>query len=208
MFITLEGPEGSGKSTQIPRLVERLRSGGYNVLALREPGGTFISDAVRRILLDFGSGNIDARSELLLYCASRAQLVAEKIRPHLAGGGMVVCDRYADSTLAYQGYGRGLDIQVLRTILGFATHGISPDLTLLLDLDVSTGLGRKSNLEEWNRLDAESIGFHRRVRAGYLELAAQEPGRWKVIDAAQPIESVGDDIQRAIQTRLEMPQPD
>jgi dTMP kinase len=202
LFITLEGPEGSGKSTQAPRLVAYLRSQGHDVLDLREPGGTSISDAVRRILLDFGSSNIDARTELLLYCASRAQLVAERIRPHLSHGGLVVCDRYTDSTLAYQGYGRGLDLEQIRAILKYATDGLTPDLTLLLDIDIDAGLRRKSGLDEWNRLDAESVEFHRRVRTGYLELVTANPQRWIVIDASQSREAVTADLVSAVSNVL------
>jgi dTMP kinase len=203
MFITLEGPEGGGKTTQAQKLVSWLRAQGKDVLAVREPGGTGISDAVRHILLDFASANMDARAELLLFCASRAQLVSEKIKPYLANGGIVVCDRFADSTLAYQGYGRGLDLPTLRQLLNFATYGLRPDLTLLLDVDVDAGLQRKAGDEEWNRLDAETIDFHRRVRAGYLALAAEEPLRYQVIQAAEPLEQVAAQIQRSVSLALE-----
>jgi dTMP kinase len=180
-----------------------LRAQGKDVLAVREPGGTDISDAVRHILLDFASTNMDIRAELLLFCASRAQLVSEKIRPHLAHGGIVVCDRFADSSLAYQGYGRGLDLETLRQLLTFATYGLKPDLTLLLDMDVDAGLQRKAGDDEWNRLDAETIDFHRRVRAGYLALASAEPGRYQIIQASLPLEQVADQIQHAVSHALE-----
>jgi dTMP kinase len=144
---------------------------------------------------------MDARTELLLFCASRAQLVAEKIRPHLARGGIVVCDRFADSTLAYQGYGRGLDLEFLTSLLNFATHGIKPDLTLLLDIDVEAGLRRRAR-EEWNRLDAETIDFHRKVRSGFLALAAAEPQRWVIIPADRPVDAVTEQIQRAVRKTL------
>jgi dTMP kinase len=202
MFITLEGPEGSGKTTQAPRLAAWLRAQGKDVLAVREPGGTDISNAIRHILLDFSSANMDARAELLLFCASRAQLVNEKIRPHLARGGIVVCDRYADSSLAYQGYGRGLDLEALRQLLTFATYGLKPDLTLLLDVDVDAGLQRKASEEEWNRLDAETVDFHRRVRAGYLALASTEPERYRVIQAGLPLEQVTAQIQQTVEQAL------
>jgi dTMP kinase len=201
MFITLEGPEGSGKTTQAQRLASWLCAEGHDVLALREPGGTTIGDGVRRILLDHGSSHMDARTELLLFCASRAQLVAEKIRPHLARGGIVVCDRFADSTLAYQGYGRGLDLEFLTSLLNFATHGIKPDLTLLLDIDVEAGLRRRAR-EEWNRLDAETIDFHRKVRSGFLALAAAEPQRWVILPADRPVDAVTEQIQRAVRKAL------
>jgi dTMP kinase len=203
MFITFEGPEGGGKTTQAQLLVSWLLQRGYDVLAVREPGGTEISDAIRHILLDFVSANLDARAELLLFCASRAQLVSEKITPHLVHGGMVVCDRFADSTLAYQGFGRGLDIDLLRNLLAFATHDLRPDLTLLLDVDVDTGLQRKAGNVEWNRLDAETIEFHRRVRAGYQTLANDEPERWRVINAQQPTSAVTRNIQQVVQQALE-----
>jgi len=203
MFITLEGPEGGGKTTQAQKLVAWLRTQGKDVLAVREPGGTGISDAVRHILLDFTSTNMDIRTELLLFCASRAQLVSEKIKPHLAHGGIVVCDRFADSSLAYQGYGRGLDLEMLRQLLTFATYGLKPDITLLLDMDVSAGLQRKAGDEEWNRLDAETVEFHHRVRAGYLALASAEPGRYQVIRADLPLEQVAEQIQRAVSHALE-----
>jgi dTMP kinase len=203
MFITLEGPEGGGKTTQAQILVAWLRAQGKNVLAVREPGGTGISDAIRHILLDFGSANMDARAELLLFCASRAQLVSEKIKPHLAQGGIVVCDRFSDSTLAYQGYGRGLDLQTLRQLLIFATYGLKPDLTVLLDMDVNAGLQRKAGNEEWNRLDAETIDFHRRVRSGYLALADAEPERYQIILAGLPLEQVADQIRSTVSRALE-----
>jgi dTMP kinase len=203
MFITLEGPEGGGKTTQAQILVAWLCAQGKDVLAVREPGGTGISDAVRHILLDFGSANMDARAELLLFCASRAQLVSEKIKPHLAQGSIVVCDRFADSTLAYQGYGRGLDLQTLRQLLTFATYGLKPDLTLLLDMDVDLGLQRKAGDEEWNRLDAETVDFHRRVRSGYLALASAEPERYQIIQADLPLEQVAGQVQSTVSHALE-----
>jgi dTMP kinase len=203
MFITLEGPEGGGKSTQAARLAEWLRAQGFDVLALREPGGTAIGDRVRAILMDRVNSGMDARAELLLFCASRAQMMSEKVRPHLASGGVVICDRFADSSLAYQGYGRGLEIGILRALLAFATFGVKPDLTLCLDIDAEAGLRRRlANQAEWNRLDAEALEFHRRVRAGYLELAAAEPGRWRVIDADRPADEVEADIRAAVAAAL------
>ena len=202
MFITLEGPEGGGKTTQAQRLASWLRETGKDVLAVREPGGTQISDAIRRILLDSNSSNMDARAELLLFCASRAQLVSEKIRPHLAQGGIVVCDRFADSTLAYQGYARGLNLTFLRSLVNFATSGLTPDLTLLLDIDVTAGLRRKAADEEWNRLDAEEVDFHARVRNGYHALAAAEPRRWAIINADRPLDIVADEIHHVVSAAL------
>lgn len=191
MFITLEGPDGSGKTTQFHRLSEWLRGRGCNVLALREPGGTAIGEAVREVLLHHrGDVSMDPRAELLLFCASRAQLVAERIEPHLRAGGVVVCDRFADSTLAYQGYGRGLDLALLRSLLAFATRGISPDLTLYFDVAPEIGLQRRAQGGDVNRLDAESLEFHRRVRQGYVELMAADTTRWSRIDGAAPLEDV------------------
>jgi dTMP kinase len=204
MFITLEGPEGGGKTTQAQQLADWLRQRGHDVLQVREPGGTATGDAVRRILLDTPSAHLDARTELLLFCASRAQLVAERIQPHLARSGVVVCDRFADSTLAYQGYGRGIDLAFLRALLSFATAGITPDLTLLLDIDVEAGLQRRAR-EEWNRLDAETLEFHRHVRAGFLALAAAEPARWVVIPADQDPEKVARHIQQVVALHLSKP---
>lgn len=200
LFITLEGPEGSGKTTQVRRLVEALNLHGFAVLALREPGGTAIGEQIRDVLHAMRNQEMHARTEILLYCASRAQLVEQVIRPCLASGGVVVCDRYADSTLAYQGYGRGLDLEILRTILGFATGGLKPDLTLYLDVDVETGLSRKRvGGAEWNRMDDLPVDLHRRVRAGYLEMAAQEPARWRVVDAARDEQAIASDIWRIVQ---------
>jgi len=199
LFITFEGPEGSGKTTQLKLLAEWLRERGCDVLATREPGGTAISEAIRGILLDPTHTEMQPEAEILLFSAARAQIVAQVIRPHLQGGGIVLCDRYADSTLAYQGYGRGLDLDTLRTITAFATGGLVPDLTIYLDIAIEEGLRRKS-AQEWNRLEAQALAFHQRVREGYLEMAAGEPDRWLSVDAFQPIA----DIQAAIRERIEV----
>ncbi|MGW8251318.1 MAG: dTMP kinase, partial [Anaerolineales bacterium] len=165
MFITLEGSEGSGKSSQQVQLAEYLRALDIPVLATREPGGTPIGEQVRVILSDLQHTAMHPRAEILLFQASRAQLVEQVIRPHLAKGGVVLCDRYADSTIAYQGYGyRVIDLDLLRTIVSFATGGLKPDLTLLLDLDVEEGLRRRARGGEWNRLDTYDLQFYRRVR--------------------------------------------
>lgn len=185
MFITFEGLDGSGKTTQLPRLAAWLHAQGNDVTQLREPGGTRIGDAVRVILHDHENNNMDARAELLLYCASRAQLIAERVQPRLAAGGIVLSDRFADSTIAYQGHGRGLDIAFLTTLLKFATRGLTPDLTLFFDMDVEQALARRrTSGGEVNRLDTETLDFYKRVRAGYAALIAQSPARWLVIDAA------------------------
>jgi dTMP kinase len=203
VFITLEGPEGSGKTSQIGELVEYLCAQGYCVLTTREPGGTSIGNQVRDVIMSMRNQEMNPRAETLLFCAARAQLVAEVIRPSLAQGQIVLSDRYADSTLAYQGYGHGNDLQVLRGLLKFATGGLWPDLTLLLDLPVEAGLERKRAAHgEWNRLDAFEVEFHRRVRAGFLEMAADEPQRWRVIDATQPRAAVQAAMRAAIMDHL------
>lgn len=203
MFITLEGPDGSGKTSQMLPLADHLRSQGYTVLTTREPGGTEISDQVREILMNMRNQGMDPRTETLLFCSARAQLVAEVIRPHLEKGEVVISDRYADSTLAYQGYGHCNDLDQLRQILNFATGGLVPDLTLLLDIDAEQGLKRrKSGGGEWNRMDDYQLELHQRVRAGYLKLAAEAPQRWVVIDAAHESSVVQSQIRAAVDSRL------
>jgi len=203
MFITLEGPEGSGKSSQVPKLVEFLTGRGYSVFATREPGGTAIGDQVRQVLMRRENTAMNPRTETLLFCAARAQFVEEIVRPHLAAGDIVISDRYADSTLAYQGYGHGNSLDALHALLDFATGGVKPDLTLLLDVDPEIGLARrKTGGGEWNRLDAYAVAFHKRVRAGYLELAAADPHRWRVIDASQPADMVQSSIRQVILEKL------
>ncbi|MDH4136278.1 MAG: dTMP kinase [Anaerolineae bacterium] len=204
LFITFEGPDGSGKTTQAQLLYEYLQERGHPVFLTREPGGTGIGDQIRGVLHSLENTEMLPQAEILLYSASRAQLVGQIIRPHLALGEVVLCDRYADSTLAYQGYGHGLDLQVLQVITSFATGGLKPDLTIYLDIDVEEGLKRKLSAyqageAEWNRMDQQEIAFHRRVRQGYLQMVAAEPERWFVIEAAQP----PDVAQRAIRTEVE-----
>ncbi len=202
MFITLEGPEGGGKTLQAAWLVEFLRQQGYDVLATREPGGTSIGEQVRTVLSNLDNTAMHPRTEILLFQASRAQLVEQMIRPHLSKGGVVVCDRYADSTLAYQGYGHQVDLNVLRNLIHFATGGLQPDLTLLLDIDVESGLRRRTKSGDWNRLDAYELAFHRRVRHGYQELIQVAPQRWIVIDAAPEPDLVHQAIIKAVAERL------
>ena len=207
MFITLEGPEGSGKTMQIPMLADFLRQRGYDVLCTREPGGTPISDQIRSVLTNLRNTEMNSRTETLLFLAARAQLVEQVIRPALKEGRVVLCDRYADSTLAYQGYGHGNDLAQIRTILEFATGGLQPDLTLLLDIDVETGLQRKVKGGEWNRLDAYQLDFHRRVSQGYLALAASEPQRWAVVDARIDPDAVQACLRKVVLERLQSKQP-
>lgn len=203
MFITLEGPEGAGKSSQIHPLAEYLRQQGFDVITTREPGGTPIGDQIRACLHDTANTDMTPETEVLLYAASRAQLVNQVIRPALAAGKVVLCDRYADSTMAYQGYGRGLDRQMLSDLTALATGGLKPDLTLLLDIDVTRGLARRRHEgEEMNRLDLETIDFHMRIRDGYLALAAAEPARWVRLDADRPVDVVQTEMQRVVMTRL------
>jgi dTMP kinase len=202
MFVTFEGPDGGGKSTQAALLVDFLRRRGCNVLATREPGGTAIGDQIRLVLSALENTAMHPRTEILLFQASRAQHVEQVIRPHLERGGVVVCDRFADSTLAYQGYGHQVDLMRLRTIVDFATGGLKPDLTLLLDIDVEDGLRRRTKSGEWNRLDAYDLAFHQRVRQGYFELMQQEPGRWVKIDASRSPEAIQADIQAVVADRL------
>ncbi len=205
MFITFEGPEGSGKTRQAAALADFLRQQGYEVLLTREPGGTQIGDQIRAILSDLKNVAMRPRTETLLFQASRAQLVEEVIRPRLEKGDLVLSDRYADSTLAYQGYGHCFNLDELRALIRFATGGLSPDLTLLLDIDVETGLRRKVSGGEWNRLDAYDLEFHRRVRSGFLELARQEPQRWVLIDAGQPPDAVQAAVREVVMQRLPAP---
>ena len=203
MFITLEGPEGSGKSTQIRHLAKRLEAKGYPVITTREPGGTPIGDQIRHVLMWMENKELHPRTEILLFLAARAQLVEQVIKPALQDGKIILCDRYGDSTLAYQGYGHGLDLVQLREMLDFATDHLKPDLTILLDLDVKTGLMRKQAEDEWNRLDAFEVLFHERVRKGYLNLAHEEPERWQIVDASQGIDAVQEDLFQIILDAIE-----
>ena len=203
MFITLEGPDGSGKSMQIPLLADFIRRQGYEVLTTREPGGTSIGDQIRNVIMELGNTSMHPRTEILLFCAARAQIVEEVLRPALARGVVVISDRYADSTLAYQGYGHGVDLEELRRLLSFTTGGLKPDLTLLIDVDAEIGLKRRQNCGgEWNRLDAYAVSFHRRVRDGYHQLAQAEPDRWHTIDGSQTPEMVQSNLRRVVAEKL------
>lgn len=203
-FITLEGSEGCGKTTQSQALAEFLKQQGYDVLLTREPGGTAIGEQIREILSDRQNTTMHLRTEILLFQASRAQLVEEVIRPHLAHQGIVICDRYADSTLAYQGYGyRRIPMEQVRALVEFAIAGLQPDLTLLLDLDVQIGLRRRARGGEINRLDTYEIEFYQRVRAGYLEMARLQPERWVIVNAEPPFEVVQAALRHLVLERLQ-----
>ena len=190
-FITLEGPEGSGKSTQAKTLIRRLAGCGIEAVYTREPGGTAIGEEIRNILQHNQAGEAPCeRTELLLFEASRNQLVEKVIRPHLEKGKWVICDRFIDSTTAYQGYGRGLPVEEIQAINRFAANGIVPDLTLLLDLDVATGFERIAQRylalgESADRFEKEDRSFHERIREGYLKLAKEDPKRFRIINATK-----------------------
>jgi dTMP kinase len=202
MFITFEGSEGCGKTSQMKLLVDFLTGQGYAILHTREPGGTPIGDQVRDVIVNLSNTGMLPRTEILLFQASRAQLVGEVIRPYLQTGGIVLCDRYGDSTLAYQGYGYQNDLAQLRHLVEFATGGLKPDLTLLLDVDVEEGLRRRAKSGGWNRLDAYDPEFYRRVRVGYFEMARLEPERWIVIDANRSFDWVQQKLREVVGNRL------
>jgi dTMP kinase len=205
-LITCEGIEGSGKSTQILHLAAHLRDQGREVVVTREPGGCPIADAIRRILLDPSNQKLGATAELLLYAAARAQHVEEVIRPALAQGAIVLCDRFIDATIAYQGFGRGLDLALIQQLNQVASAGVLPDLTLLFDLPVAIGLGRALArnavaMENEGRFEAESLAFHQRVRDGYLQGASQEK-RFTIIDATGTPEQVTARVTRSVDAFL------
>jgi len=198
LFITLEGPEGSGKTSHIPYLVEYLREKGYIVFPTREPGGTSIGEQIREVIHDLKNVEMHPRTETLLYQAARAQIVEQVIKPRLGDGEIVISDRYYDSTIAYQGYGHQQDLEQVRALVKYATGGLNPDLTVLLDVDIEEGLRRKKKDNEWNRLDAYTVEFHQRVRKGYHEMVKVEPQRWKVVDAGQK----WDDVQKSLRETI------
>lgn len=206
-FVTLEGPEGSGKSTQSRLLAEYLKSRGEDIVLTREPGGTAIGNQIRDILHSLANTAMEPEAELLLYSAARAQIVAEVIRPALDAGKIVLSDRYADSTIAYQGYGRQLDLELVRRVTEFATGGLKPDLTFFIDVSVDAGLQRRKDGqargEEWNRMDSLSRDFYDRVHRGYKEMIRQEPERWVRIDGSEGIGSVQEALRRQMDQALE-----
>ncbi len=204
MFITFEGSEGSGKTTHIRNLAQFLRQQGYETVETRQPGGTEIGRQIRDILHHIDHEAMTAEAEILLYSADRAQHVGQVIRPALAAGKIVLCDRYADSTLAYQGYGRGLSLEHLRWITQFATGGLKPDLTFFLEVDIAEGLRRRSAGQlEMNRMDLQSRDFYERIQTGYEKLMALDPERWVRIDANRPVSRIQADLRTATLARLQ-----
>lgn len=208
-FITFEGIEGSGKTTQIQQLAQQLRQRGYQVLQTREPGGCQIADQIRSILLHPDNAAMVSRAELLLYAAARAQHVEEIVQPALNAGMIVLCDRFTDATLAYQGDGRGLDRNLIKQLNQLAAGDCNPDLTLLFDLPVEIGLGRALQRESLQqdssegRFERETLDFHQRIKNGYLALAAAEPERFEILDADQPPEQIGRQITAIVENFLQ-----
>ncbi|HET9848134.1 MAG TPA: dTMP kinase [Candidatus Dormibacteraeota bacterium] len=200
-FITFEGPEGGGKSTQIHRLAAALADQGHAVWTTREPGGTRVGEMIRPLLLGRQQAPLTPWAEALLFTAARAEHVVEVIRPRLQRGELVLCDRYTDSTLAYQGYGRGLDRERLRALQNDATGGLEPDLTMLLNLPVEAGLARIPRSAQ-DRLDREAASFHERVRAGYEAMAAADQHRWRVVDASADPDQVAHQILEQVTAGL------
>lgn len=204
MFITLEGPEGSGKTTAVEQAVKKLEELGYQIVRTREPGGTKISEQIRGVILDKENTMMDSRTEALLYAASRRQHLVEKVWPAIKEGKIVICDRYLDSSLAYQGGARGLGIDNVLNINLFATEGTWPDLTLLFDIDPKIGLERisRNSEREVNRLDLEKLEFHNSVRNTFLSLAKRYTDRFVIIDASKSREEVAKDTIDAILSRI------
>lgn len=200
IFISLEGPDGAGKTTQLKLLSKYLDSINCQYIITRDPGGTPLGKQIRRILLHAETA-VDPVTELLLYQADRAQHVSELIGPSLSKGLVVLCDRYVDSTLAYQGFGRNLDLALIRQLNEIATGGLMPELTILFDIDSQSGLSRL-HPSGHDRLEREAMDFHTRVRNGYLELAKAEPKRWQIIDASRAMSAVQEDLQRIVADKL------
>lgn len=204
MFITFEGPEGSGKTSVIKNVYDYLTKRGYEVILTREPGGTPIAEEIRNVILDKKNTNLDARAEALLYAASRRQHLVEKVWPALKEGKIVLCDRFLDSSLAYQGGARGIGVEEILNVNLFATEGFYPDLTFLLDIEPSLGLKRiaLNKNREVNRLDLEKIEFHNKVRQTFLDLAKKYEDRYVIIDASKPLAEVNKSVEEAIARRL------
>lgn len=209
-FITFEGGDGTGKTTQLKALESHLRGKRRSCVSTREPGGTSLGKLIRQVLLEVGKQPIASPTELFLYLADRAQHVQEVILPAIDGGKIVLCDRYTDSTLAYQGYGRGIDLDLLRQLNDFANRGVKPDLTLLLDCPVELGLSRTAQRQSnagsarsrEDRFEREKVEFHEKVRAGFLAMARAEPERFRIIDASRSVEQVSREIQNVIDREM------
>lgn len=203
-FITVEGPEGAGKTTIIDMLASNLAKEGYQVLQTREPGGIEIAEQIRSVILDKKNTKMDPRTEALLYAAARRQHLAEKVKPALDEGYIILCDRFIDSSLAYQGYARGLGIEEVYSINSFAIEGMMPELTLYFDIDPEAGLDRINQHKgrEVNRLDLEKLGFHHKVREGYLKLMELYPERIFKIDASKPLEEVYQQAESKLKERI------
>lgn len=202
IFITMEGPDGAGKSTQIDLLKKYLKDKGYNILLTRDPGGNDISEAIRGIILNKDFTEMGYMTELLLYASARAQLVKENIKPALEAGTAVIADRFVDSSAVYQGIGRGLGIDTVYKVNEFALQGIMPDMTILMDLDAEVGLARKKNQAELDRMERESVDFHKKVVAGYRDLADRYPERILKVDAALQVQEIHDIIVANIEKKL------
>jgi len=198
-FITFEGGEGSGKSTQIALLASALRDVGETVLTVREPGSSAVGESIRATLLDPANAAMSDRAEILLYEAARAQVVDEVIRPALEAGTVVLADRYFDSTTAYQGYGRGLNLDEIAQLNSFAVGGLVPDRTVVLDIPADEGLGRALSTGQPDRVEQQALAFHERVREGFLEIALTEPGRVRVVDAVQDVDAVFAEVLFAVE---------
>lgn len=203
LFVSFEGPDGSGKSTQARLLAASIRERGHVVVETREPGGTAVGEGIRKLLLDPALPRPTPLAMALLLSASRAQLLSDIILPALGRGEVVVCDRYADSTMAYQSYGLGLDSEVVQNLTVIATDGVQPDVSVYVDVPVEVGLQRVAARGELNRLDAETLQFHEKVRAGYYRIIDREPERWLVVDGSLPIETIHQQIITSITTVLE-----
>lgn len=203
LFVVFEGPEGAGKTTQLTRLAEGLRTDGYNVVTTREPGGTPLGDKLRELLLGSDDYAMLAETEALLLSAARSQHVHEVIRPALERGAVVLCDRFSDSSIAYQGGGGGMSIEELRCLERIATRGMRPDLRLLLDVPIELGLARRhKDVESVNRIDGADRAFHQRIRETYLETAASDPGGWTVIDASRTPDQIFERVDHAVRQAL------
>jgi dTMP kinase len=198
VFISFEGIEGTGKSTQAGLIAEYLRKEGYRVIQTMEPGGTEISMKIREVLLSLDNKKMDCMTELLLYNAARVQHIKEVINPALERGDIVITDRFSDSTVAYQGYARGIDLRLIDSLDMIATNRLRPDITILLDIDVRTGLQRNRALNKRDRLELEDIAFHEKVRQGFVQMASREPGRIRLVDCSESLEKVHQKVVKTL----------